>query len=70
MIDVNQRGKGISKELMYHLESIAQIKGAKKIRLTVISKKVSSWRSIPHSYIPIVSFPQEITMVFVKSIQK
>jgi ubiquinone/menaquinone biosynthesis C-methylase UbiE len=43
---------------------------AKKIRLTVISKKVSSWRSIPHSYIPIVSFPQEITMVFVKSIQK
>jgi len=43
---------------------------AKKIRLTVISKKVSSWRSIPRSYIPIVSFPQEITMVFVKSIQK
>lgn len=35
IIDIDHRGMGISKVLMDHLESMAQINGAKKIRLTV-----------------------------------
>jgi ribosomal protein S18 acetylase RimI-like enzyme len=38
LIDIAQRGKGISKNLMWHLESVAQIKKSPKIRLTVFKQ--------------------------------
>ena len=42
MIDITQRGSGVSKNLMLHLESAAQIKGANQIRLTVYKENINA----------------------------
>lgn len=53
MIDITQRRKGISENLMWHLESAAQIKGAKKIRLTVYkenNKAISLYNKLGYTF--------------------
>lgn len=42
MVDITRRRTEISKELMWHLESGAQIKGARKIRLTVYKENLAA----------------------------
>jgi ribosomal protein S18 acetylase RimI-like enzyme len=38
IIDINERGKGLSMKVMHHLENIAKSKNAKKIRLSVFKE--------------------------------